>query len=178
MATHRITLIGDAAHLMTPFAGVGVNVAMEDALHLARNIIASKTSWVTEHRSGLAAALQKYEAEMFVRAEDYAKQTWMYLGLFFHERGGIAMVENFERTRAQEAAAATAAATAAAAAAVVEGQEPASQTETVAEEKAKVDQSVSVEETPQSQKSKVDSSETEFGIHVPVQVAEIVPSAE
>ncbi|KAL9598757.1 MAG: hypothetical protein Q9179_003794 [Wetmoreana sp. 5 TL-2023] len=103
--TAGIALIGDAAHLMTPFAGVGVNVAMEDALHLARNIVAAKDSWQTD-KSGIVIALQKYEADMFVRAEDYAKQTWMYLGLFFHERGGIAMVEHFEQTRAQEAAAA------------------------------------------------------------------------
>lgn len=93
---------------MTPFAGVGVNVAMEDALHLARNIIAAKDLWETD-KSAMATALQKYETEMFVRAEEYAKLTWMYLGLFFHERGGIAMVEHFERTRAEEAASAAAA---------------------------------------------------------------------
>ena len=87
---------------MTPFAGVGVNVAMEDALHLARQIISARNSWLT--KSALAAALQVYEKDMFVRAEEYAKQTWMYLGLFFHERGGVAMVEHFERTRAMEAA--------------------------------------------------------------------------
>ena len=90
---------------MTPFAGVGVNVAMEDALRLARHIVAAKKSWETD-KSAFAMALQRYEADMFVRAEEYAKQTWMYLDLFFHERGGIAMVEHFERTRAQEAAAA------------------------------------------------------------------------
>ena len=95
---------------MTPFAGVGVNVAMEDALHLARNIVAAKKDqWQTEdEKSAMATALKDYEADMFARAEEYAKQTWMYLGLFFHERGGIAMVEHFERTRAQEAAAAAA----------------------------------------------------------------------
>ena len=87
---------------MTPFAGVGVNVAMEDALRLARHLVAAKESWETD-KSAFAAALQRYEADMFVRAEEYAKQTLIYLDLFFHERGGIAMVEHFERTRAQEA---------------------------------------------------------------------------
>lgn len=93
---------------MTPFAGVGVNAALEDALHLARKIIGHKDDWgalsPAESRIGLAAALKDYEEAMFVRGEDFAKQTWMYLGLFFHERGGIAMVEHFEQTRAQDKA--------------------------------------------------------------------------
>lgn len=38
---HRsgVTLIGDSAHCMTPYAGVGVNVGMSDALVLAKEII-------------------------------------------------------------------------------------------------------------------------------------------
>lgn len=119
---NRITLLGDAAHLMTPFAGVGVNVAMQDALELARAIIASKSTWSSSDTFGagssLAAATKEYETAMFARAHKFAKETWMYLGLFFHQRGGIAMVEHFEQIKAQEkeAAAATAAAAAAAAA--------------------------------------------------------------
>lgn len=168
---------------MTPFAGVGVNVAMEDALHLARNIIASKPSWPTEteRRSSLAAALAKYEAEMFVRAEDYAKQTWMYLGLFFHERGGIAMVEHFERMRAQEAAAADTVATTVAVAVAVEAKEAtASETETEAETITKIDTETEPEIEPKMfTEEKKKKTELSQPISVSVSVEEIpVPQTE
>lgn len=34
-----ITLMGDAAHVMTPFAGIGVNTAFYDAMQLAKQVI-------------------------------------------------------------------------------------------------------------------------------------------
>ncbi|EAT88404.2 hypothetical protein HBI56_125680 [Parastagonospora nodorum] len=64
------TLIGDAAHVMTPFAGVGVNTGMTDALVLSREIIAA-----AKGEKGLDEAVQSYEKEMFARAEKYMRRT-------------------------------------------------------------------------------------------------------
>ncbi|KAK8235451.1 putative salicylate hydroxylase [Phyllosticta capitalensis] len=63
------TLIGDSCHLMTPFAGIGVNMAMQDSLELAHAIIANKDG-------ELDAAIHKFEKTMWPRAEKAAKLTW------------------------------------------------------------------------------------------------------
>jgi 2-polyprenyl-6-methoxyphenol hydroxylase-like FAD-dependent oxidoreductase len=38
--TQRITLLGDAIHAMTPYRGIGANVALKDAMHLCRALTA------------------------------------------------------------------------------------------------------------------------------------------
>lgn len=63
-----ITVIGDAAHLMTPFAGEGVNMALADGLSLAREIIKSPND--------LAKAVQRYEKEMFPRSTRMTQKSW------------------------------------------------------------------------------------------------------
>lgn len=70
--THRagVTLIGDAAHVMTPFAGVGVNVGMTDALVLAKEIIAS-----LEGQKTLDQAIVAYEEELWPRARKFMEKT-------------------------------------------------------------------------------------------------------
>lgn len=63
-----VTVIGDAAHLMTPFAGEGVNMALADGLSLAQEIIKS--------RDDLVKAVQQYEKEMFLRSTRMTQKTW------------------------------------------------------------------------------------------------------
>ena len=96
LTCRRITLVGDAAHLMAPFAGVGVNVAMKDALDLAHAICRTA-------REKLSISLRQFEIEMWKRAKQDAEATMMYLDLFFNKRGGIAMVEHVAKKRQEEA---------------------------------------------------------------------------
>lgn len=87
-----VTLLGDAAHLMTPFAGVGVNAAMLDAMELARHIRALKIGKVKT----LVTALEQYESELFSRGEKFARKTMQNLEMHFSEGGCAHLVRRLK----------------------------------------------------------------------------------
>ncbi len=75
-AQSNITLIGDAAHWMPPFAGEGVNMAMQDALQLSEAL--SNPAFVNTK-----LAIASYEKKMFKRFATIGEATlfntrWMH----------------------------------------------------------------------------------------------------
>ena len=77
-----VTLLGDAAHLMPPYAGEGVNMAMLDALELS-NCLAD------QQFSDLQAALATYEQHMRPRAVAVAQETLVQTAAL-HSLDGLA----------------------------------------------------------------------------------------
>ncbi len=70
----NVTLVGDAAHVMPPYAGEGVNMAMLDALVLSKLLLSEESS---------AHAIKTYEAAMFARMQEMTADTMANTEMFY-----------------------------------------------------------------------------------------------
>ncbi|HVZ98416.1 MAG TPA: NAD(P)/FAD-dependent oxidoreductase [Chitinophagaceae bacterium] len=64
----NLTMLGDAAHRMPPFAGEGANVALQDAFELAEVLTSNKFS-------DIKTAISHFEKEMVIRGAEATKDT-------------------------------------------------------------------------------------------------------
>ncbi|GAA3751585.1 NAD(P)/FAD-dependent oxidoreductase [Terriglobus aquaticus] len=89
----NVTLIGDAAHVMPPYAGEGVNMAMLDALVLSRLLLSE---------SSTADAIAAYQAEMFARMREMTADTMQNTGMFYAPDAADRVVAMFRSFAAAE----------------------------------------------------------------------------
>ncbi len=86
-ALPNLTMLGDAAHVMPPFAGEGANVAMLDALELSEYLTSDKFHTLKE-------AIAHFETDMRKRASIAAKES-LENGERMHSEGALKIMLDF-----------------------------------------------------------------------------------
>ena len=88
-----LTLLGDAAHLMTPFIGEGVNAAMKDAVDLAEAIgLAIEDG---KEKECLHGRIREYEDKMFARVTPIQAKTEDMMHMMFTEGAPRTVIEKW-----------------------------------------------------------------------------------
>ena len=82
-----VTVIGDAAHLMSPFAGEGANLAMYDGAELGEAIATNP--------GDVEAALLAYEKDLFPCSASDAAEADRNLKLCFDDNAPQSLVDLF-----------------------------------------------------------------------------------
>ena len=83
-STSSVALLGDAAHLMSPFAGAGANLAMQDGAELALEFA---------NALDVASAISSYERKMFERADQEGGQSEAGLELCISPDGSTLLAQ-------------------------------------------------------------------------------------
>jgi 2-polyprenyl-6-methoxyphenol hydroxylase-like FAD-dependent oxidoreductase len=101
------TLIGDAAHLMNPPAGEGVNIAMQDALLLGQAIVKAYEVFGKDDgvfKSTLDDEIKGFEVDMAKRALQMAEGTKEVSEMMFGSDDGALAMANWFRSMMEQAA--------------------------------------------------------------------------
>ncbi len=91
-AIPNLTIIGDAAHRMPPYAGEGVNQAMCDAVDLYEALC-------KENYSSILEAIASFERKMFVRTSQVTKETLENTEAFHSEDNFNKLIKFFSNNK-------------------------------------------------------------------------------
>jgi len=94
-AQSNITLIGDAAHWMPPFAGEGVNMAMLDALQLSEAL-------TNPLNANTQTAIANYEKQMFKRFAVKGQETLFNTGWMHQSNALNDMLAMFSKNKLKQ----------------------------------------------------------------------------